>query len=172
MEGRLDILTVTEQNRTYTIKMDALAAVPLAAAWSLLTDYPNLGKLNDSIKKGELLVRRSDTQHLVRVDAEACVLFYCKQLLMVQNVYLQPQSQLVASIVPEQSSFSFGEADLQLRAEGGNTRMRFHARVIPKFWVPPYIGTWLLEWKLRSEARDTIENMEQLARSLPLSAGR
>lgn len=165
MEGRVNALSVIEQNGVYTIGMDVLVVAPVTAAWRLVTDYPNLGQLNDAIEKGEVLARRTDTQHLVHVDAKACVLFYCKQLVMVQNVFQQPRSLLLASLVPEQSSFSFGEASLRLQPEQDGTRMRLYARVTPKFWVPPYIGTWLIEWKLRGEARDTIENMERLARA-------
>lgn len=172
MEGRVNDLTVTEQESSYTIRVDVQVAVPLTAAWRLLTDYPHLDRLNDAIRRSEVLARRSDTRHLVRVDAEACVLFYCKKLVLVQNVYQQPHSRLLATIVPMQSSFRFGEANLELQPDGGMTRMRLYARITPKFWVPPYIGTWLIEWKLRGEARDTIDNMERLARTLPLEASR
>ena len=71
MEGRLVSLTVTEQNKTYTIEVDAIAGVPLPVAWRLLTDYPNLGLLNDSIKKSEILGHQGETEHLLRVNAEA-----------------------------------------------------------------------------------------------------
>lgn len=163
MEGRLNKVEVTEHQGTYTISMDALAGVPLAGAWRLLTDYPNLHLLNDAIKQSKVLGAQNDTQHLLQVDAEACVLLYCKRLLTVQNVLQQPYTRIMATMIPALSSFSYGEARLELRARGQTTHMRFHASIIPKFWVPPYIGIWLLEWKIRAEARDTLTNMERLA---------
>jgi hypothetical protein len=40
--------------------------------------------------------------------------------------------------------------------------------VEPDFWIPPFIGPWLIERKLRSETLETVRNLERLANPAPL----
>ena len=68
----------------------------------------------------------------------------------------------MATIVPEFSNFRSGYANWALREEGGGTHLLFTTQLEPSFWVPPLIGPWLIRYKLREEALQSVDNLEQL----------
>jgi hypothetical protein len=63
---------------------------------------------------------------------------------------------------PGMSDFEHGEETWQIRAEGRGTRLHYRASLTPSFFIPPYIGPWLLKSRLREELTVISNRLETL----------
>ncbi|MBI5040670.1 MAG: SRPBCC family protein [Gammaproteobacteria bacterium] len=155
----------------YAVDIDARFNTPAERLRVLLTDYPNLARINDSIQRSEVLEKNAPQQHCVRTEAHVCVGLFCKTIVQVQDVGVQADGTILATLRPQGSDFSYGIARWQFWEEPTGTRMRFHSEIEPAFWVPPIIGPWLIQRALRAETLKSVANLERLAESPTESIG-
>ena len=146
----------------YAVRLNVGIAAPAAKVRALLTDYAHLSRINPAVKKSEILARLGPGAYRVRTVIKACVWFFCVTLRQVQDVTQRPNGDIVAVTLPAQSNFSYGRARWRVHDEHGGTRVSFDAQLQPSFWVPPLIGPWIIERKLRSEALETAARLEKL----------
>ncbi len=165
--GEVLVAQAGHDHGLYTVEVDMRLDAPRAEVWRLLTDYPHYGRLNEAIQLSEVLEQRGAGDYRVRVVTDACVYFFCKRLVQVQDVVEVNGSYLSANVLPELSHFRYGVARAYVWEEGQQTRVRVLAEVVPDFWVPPLIGPWLIAHKLRTEALETVRSVERL--SLPVA---
>jgi hypothetical protein len=99
----------------------------------------------------------------VRVVVRACALFLCRTVNKVNDVTQLPSGDLRTRNVPALSDFTEGEETWQLRPEGGATRLRYQANMVPKFFVPPVIGPLVIKAVIRRELRESARRVEALA---------
>ena len=163
--GVLNDVDVSLYGNTYHMKVDMWVTPSKDKVLRLITDYPNLKQVNDSIIESKV-IERYDANHVKLWNiAEVCVLFYCKHIRLLQDVlhtHKPDTSVLNAKVFPKFSSFKYGVTSVVLREHESGTHVNVTAKVTPNFWVPPYIGAWLLQWKLGSEAKETMGNVERL----------
>ncbi|GEM_PF-5034809 len=87
----------------------------------------------------------------------------------VQDVIESQDGTVMALLVPALSDFRYGYARLNLWQEPEGTRILIRAEVEPDFWIPSLIGPWLIKRKLLSETLETVDRLEQLAKTAPVS---
>jgi hypothetical protein len=152
---------VIHESGVYTLGLEAWISAPVLNVHHMLTDYIHLERVNPAVKESTIIETYSTDHHRVHTLIEACVAFFCRKLIQVWDVEQQPDYDIVAMIVPELSNFRSGNANWVLRKENGGTRLRFTTQLEPSFWVPPLIGPWLIRYKLRKEALESVDNLEQ-----------
>ena len=167
--GQVYVASVSHQSGSYSIEVDTLVQMDEPRVRSLLTDYDNLGRVNPAIEVSEILLTRGAGNYRVRTVTHACVWFYCMRVHQVQDVIESPDGSVTALVVPQLSDFRYGYARLNLWQEAGGTRILIRSEVEPDFWIPPLIGPWLIKRKLLSETLETVDNLEQLAKTPPVS---
>lgn len=168
LAGKVFTALVTQQGNSYSVEVDALLDVAEQTARALLTDYNHLGRLNRSVEVSEILAKRGPGDYQVRTVTQACVWFFCKRIHQVQDVIEAADGSITATVIPQQSDFRHGYARVNLWQEGAGTRVLIRSEVEPDFWIPPVIGPWIIKRKLRSEALETVLNLERLADVEPL----
>jgi hypothetical protein len=161
--GEIYTAAVSHRDGRYSVDVDVLVDVAEPRARALLTDYNRLHRLNSSIELSEVLLERGPGDYRVRTITEACVWFYCKTIHQVQDVMEAHDGSITAIVIPGQSDFRYGYARFNLWQEPAGTRILIRSEVEPDFWIPPLIGPWLIKRKLRSEALETVHNVERLA---------
>ena len=65
-----------------------------------------------------------------------------------------------------QSDLRHGYARVDMWQESEGTRILIRSEVEPDFWIPPLIGPWVIKKKLRSEALETVRNLERFVSPL------
>lgn len=167
--GAGEVLNVSVErfDRRYVVEVDARIDTQTQRLRDLLTDYPNLGRINDSIYRSEILQTHSARNHRVRTEARICVALLCKDIVQIQDVGVLPDGNIHATLVPKGSDLSYGVARWQFWDEPGGTRMRFRSEIEPAFWVPPIIGPWLIRHALHAEAVKSVANLDRLATAAP-----
>ncbi len=163
--GEVVGVSVEHYDQRYIVEIDARFNASAERLRQLLTDFPNLNRINDSIQHSEVLEINSPQHHCVRTEAKVCVAMLCKTIVQVQDVSALPDGNLLATIRATRSDFSYGVARWEFWKDGVMTHMRFRSEIQPAFWVPPLIGPWLIRHALHDEALKSVTNLERLAES-------
>ena len=155
--------TVDKRDDAYVVDIDARIDAPLAAVESIITDFSRLSRINPSIESSQILARLGPRTTRVRTTARACIAFFCRDIVQVQDVTVQAGGDVVAHIVPAMSDLRRGTAHWQMRRRDGHTRLHFRYDFVPSFWVPPLIGPWMIKLKLEHEMLETARRIEAIA---------
>ena len=152
-----------EDNR-YRVNLSLILQARPDRVFAILTDYSNFYRLNDSFIESTLLASTDTTHSETRLVAESCVLVFCFQARFTYIIRESEKGIIVAVIDPERSDFSFGESRLELEGEGEDkSRIDFITTLKPSFWIPPFIGPWLLKPRMLEEVKETFDMVEKLA---------
>ena len=152
---------VTHEDGIYHVTIEALLDAPRDAVFAVLTDYARWADVNDMIEESVVLEGATPAEQLV---AEGCALGFCKTFTQVQWMRASDGRRIDAEIVPERSDMRSGWAKTELSDAGGRTRFRYEMSLEPDFWVPPLIGPWIIQRKLRAESIQTAAAVEVAAR--------
>lgn len=165
--ARVRSLSVHDHDGVYVVDMRARLDAKPAEVYAVLTDYRALPRINPAIRSVRVLPPSQGAGGRTRVATvtRACVWFYCKVVHQVQRMTATPPHRVQAVIVPSQSDFRSGHAQWTVERCGQSACLTFHARLQPDFWVPPLIGPWIIQHKLRDEALITARGIERLANS-------
>mgnify|MGYP001827531772 FL=1 len=91
------------------------------------------------------------------------MIFFCRELVQVQDVSELPNGYIIVTVLPEMSDFAYSKNVWRIRALNDRTRVTYSADLVPDFWIPPLFGTAVFKNKLLDESRQVIENLERLA---------
>lgn len=161
-------IEVTRADTRYHVRMDVRLDVPATAAYAVFADLSLLPRINPAVRVARALDERvAAGLRRVYTDVRVCVSFFCRRLEQVQDMRFTSRGDggdVSAQVIPERSDLRYGRANWTLRDCAGRTCLGFDAELEPRFWVPPLIGPWLVQRKLREEAMQTSAGIERLAR--------
>jgi hypothetical protein len=146
----------------YLLRIDMLIDADTDRVRQLLTDYAHLDRLSQSITRSELLDNNAP-HYRVRVTTNGCVIFFCRELVQVQDVSELPDGYIIVTVLPEMSDFTYSKNVWRIRALNDRTRVTYSSDLVPDFWIPPLIGTAIFKNQLLEESLQVIENLERLA---------
>ena len=163
---------VTRHDAQFTIVMRVALPAPPWAVFAALEDYGALPRYNPDIRSVHIEPTDRPARLRVTTTFHACVLFLCRtlrQTALMRATAAVDGGVIRAAIVPGQGDFRSGQARWQVspcRNGRDATCLQVHMILRPAFWVPPLLGTWILQRKLAEEARRTVSGIKQLAASL------
>jgi hypothetical protein len=163
-------VTVSRDGPRYHVDMRARLAVPAARAYAVFSDYRRLPLINPAVRSATVLGSEPDGDTRLATELHLCVAFFCRELKQVQDMRRFREGDalgLSADVLPQDSDLKFGHARWLMRPCGNGTCLDFSAELEPDFWVPPLIGPWLIEHKLRAQAITTSAGIERLAAQAP-----
>ena len=161
--AQLDFVDVTSRDNRFHIIFDGVVEAPVARVHEVLVNYAHLGRLNPAITSTDVAATPTGDGDRVRSVVESCVLFFCREVVQVEDV-IQPDPQtIVARIVPGAGDFENGSALWRLSDEGRRTRVHYEATRAAAFWIPPLIGPWAIRHTMRDQLEQSMANLERLA---------
>jgi hypothetical protein len=151
-------------SQRYHIVSETFIDVPVAAVYAVLIDYDHYDRISSIFEESRYLERNADGSGLVYTKAHGCVAFFCTTVERVETLDVVPDSQIVATVIPERSDTRYSRAEWRLRPEGGGTLLHYELEMEPDFWVPPLIGPALVKRALRQGGARAALRIEGLAR--------
>lgn len=130
----------------------------ISRAWQVLTDYGRLAEFVPDVQLSRVISR--DGNHvLVEQKGEARLLFVRfpidVRLAVVEHPYESVVSRAVAG------NFREMQGNYRLEAVRGRVLLRYSGRLVPDFFVPPLIGTYVLRHNVETTFRALVEEMER-----------
>lgn len=139
----------------------------------IITDYANLKALSPSVVGSRLLSGHSGGNARIEVTLRPCVLIvFCKSITKVSDSHVESDSKRVRYVmVPGLSDFEEGNETItmtRVQTDGAeHVRFAYAAVLKPDFYVPPFVGPWLIRRAIISDLEATSRRVEQLLRSEP-----
>ena len=160
--------TVGHQGNRYSVRVEADVDASSETLLGLLTDFEHLDRIDETIVASERLYQTADGAERVRFQVRTCILFFCFHLTQEADFRIDARDTLIGNIDPHASDLDYGFVSWQLdQAHDGRTDLVFRAEFEPDFWIPPFIGPWLLERRLREVATSMVLNLNDLAKTAP-----
>ena len=140
--GAADIAVVaTRHGDALQIEASADFEGTLAQTWQVLTDYDNLASFIPNLTVSRVIARARDSVTLEQ-KGEARLLFLSYPIEVRLVVTEVPQTRVVSRAVA--GNFREMSGTYAVEASGGRVKLRYSGRLVPAFYVPPLIGTWVL----------------------------
>lgn len=155
---------VTHEAGRYTVRFEVLVDADVAKVRRQLTDYAGYHRLSDVIVESRVLAVHDNGRHRVRFVFQACALFFCRHFVKLADIETLADGAVMLTD-PRESDFHSAEEHWHIEALAHQTRIRYDARFVPNFFVPPLIGPWLIRMYIRDELETTARRVEALARS-------
>ena len=163
----LDSVVVTYDSGRYGLEAEAFMDAPRESIFAVLVDYERIGRLSSAYKEYGFMEPAADGTPIVFTRLEGCVLIFCRSLRRVERLEGDEPGYIRTVMLPEQSDFSYGLAQWWLVPEATGTRVTYHLEMEPDFWVPPVIGPWILQLRLKRGGEAAVGRIERLALGLP-----
>lgn len=144
----------------YVLRIEAVFAASPARVLAVLTDYDHIHELHPRMIRSRSLGIVGPATEEVYTRFEGCLLMFCRSLERVERIRAD-DGALFAEDVPGRGSFREGSTVWRFAAAGEQARLKYEARFVPAFWVPPLIGPGQMS---RSVQRMTLELMTEVER--------
>lgn len=156
---------VEQEDGAYHIYFEILLDAPIERVEEILKDYGNLDELSPSIVESELVSGASAGDATVAVTLKPCVWIVCKTMHKITAVTVNAYGAIVYTTLPAQSDFKYGREQVIIKQQRatGQTRVTYNAKLIPKFFVPPLLGSWLIRKHILQDLKTSNERVEKLA---------
>jgi len=146
----------------YYLSLDMRVEGESSDIYRILTDFDHITDVNDTIVYSKLL-KTEGKKHIVHTESEGCVWIFCQRVKQVAEVTELGQGFMMSITDAAQSDLAYGRTLWQVIDEGSTTRIKYNADYVPKFWVPPLIGTSIFKDRMLEEGKKTINGIEKLA---------
>ena len=162
-----EVLTVEVNidDGVYRMHGESIVAAPVDFVFSILADYDNFHRITNGIAESRYLEPREDGVLMGYTRIDSCVWFYCRRFEKVERVWVNPPTEIVTEVIPEESDFKISNTRWTLQSVENGTLLIYDAEIDPKFWVPPVIGPWAFKKKLGDSAEAVGWRIEYLLES-------
>lgn len=164
--AQIDFLRVVQEDRGYQIALDASIDAPRQRVFAVLSDFAHLERINPEIVASSFAASSSGGGR-VRTVIHSCVLFFCRDLVQVEDVKGRATETITARIVPGSGDFSGGSSLWRLSGEGATTHVHYEATRKLSFWVPPLIARMAARHAIGERFKVSLQELERLARRSP-----
>ena len=160
-ENETDIKIEQKENR-YHISVVSQLNAKIDTIYKLLTDYDNIHKLDPAIIKSRIVRKKAQIVQVETISYE-CVGPFCQEIKHTQDVQSFSRQIISAKTVPELSDYSYGYMLWHLKslseADFEQTLIKLTIELEPSFWLPPLIGSYVLEQKFSTGLEQFFKNL-------------
>lgn len=134
----------------------------------LLSDYGRFAELSPTVVGSRVISGRSGRNARIEVRLRPCVLvILCRTVTKVSDVRIESQGRRMRyDIVPGPGDFREGIETITLTdktdEESARVRFVYSAVLTPKFFVPPFVGTWLIRRQIGNDLEASGERLERM----------
>ncbi len=162
--AKLQSVEVWMKDGRYHLISETLLNAKQDDLYRLLIDYEQFKKFSSAIVASYNIKPDFIGRPRFYTRMEGCVLLYCHTFDRTGYLVLQPKHDITAVSDPEKSDFNFSRERWRLIRKGSQTMMIYEFEVEPSFWVPPYVGPYVIKRALKSGSIRAVNRIEALAR--------
>ena len=153
-------VTVNAARSGEVFQVDASAELEgsLTRAWQVLTDYDRLTAFVPDLQVSRVVSRERNSA-LVEQKGAARLLFLSYPMVVQLAVTEYPRERVESRAVA--GNFRQMQNTYTLEMRHGRVLMRYSGRMVPDFYVPPLIGTFVLRRSVESTFRALVDEIER-----------
>lgn len=147
----------------YTLRSEVWFDTDIDSIYAVFLDYDLASQFTSFIVEARNLDPDADGQRRFYIRNKGCVWFYCRSFERAGRVEHEPLSYIRSTADPEDSDFRFSQEEWRFQADGNGTLVAYDFAFEPKFWIPPLIGPYVLQRKLKRDSAGAIHRIEAIA---------
>lgn len=151
---------VDRVGKQYQLHVEAIVQTPRQRIHAALTDYSNLQQVSPIISSSKQI-----EPDVVQIMMHGCFLLFCFDKVQTQRITTTPNT-VHGEIIPELSDYRSGFSNWQLEDVASGTHITLDTQFVPDFWVPPLIGTYLIQSSMKRQVLKSIEALEMLDKEI------
>lgn len=155
---------VQHENGSYRVSFEFTVDAPTNRVRALMSDFIRFDRLVASITEIRVVEGAPSGRTRLKLVINDCVLFFCRSLTRVEDIVTEPNGDIVTTVLPEHSDFSFAVERWRIVPNGTGTRVYYNAQLTPSIFIPPLIGPIAMKYKIRAQLEETVSTLEALAR--------
>lgn len=162
--AELDYAHVERSGSRFTIEFRIKLLVREEKMRDYMRDFAALAKASPTTVESGLIESPEHNGKLLRVVMRPCVLVFCKKLVKVSQIDNTDSVGMFVRnyrVLPELSNFTEATETVELTGEGDGTVFTYHAILEPKFYVPGFMGGWLIRRTLVADLMATAVAVER-----------
>ncbi|MDE2002555.1 MAG: SRPBCC family protein [Betaproteobacteria bacterium] len=141
-------VAIHRDGEAYVVDVDLTVDATPQEAWNVLTDYDHMSEFVSNLTMSHIVRRASDSLEVAQTSRVKFGLFDFK-FDNVREIELVPPQEIRSKLV--RGDMKMSAFTTRVAAEGNATRITNHGRFIPDRWIPPLIGTMVLEAETRKQ---------------------
>lgn len=147
------------------LRLQAIIDAPVRRVAGILSKPADWAQLLPGVAQVKLLPGAYAGNQRLSIELRGCLLFFCPTLRDVMNVH-HAHGEIVGNTISAMSNFSSGTIRWHFsKLSKGQTLLVVYAHLVPKIWVPPLIGPYLIEHKVKDQMRATVKRLERAAQN-------
>jgi carbon monoxide dehydrogenase subunit G len=147
---------VQKNGETVIIDLTVSVAATPEEAWSVLVDFDHMTQFLHNLETSRILEKNGDqwkVEQKGQTSHSGFTFSFESTKLITLKPYESIQSHLLGGTLKKHESLT------TLAPEGGGTRITYHAESISGVWVPPLLGTSVVEGEVRKQFQDMVGEM-------------
>src|SRR5690606_32244426 len=115
--GEILSVSVDHQKGEYSLSLSVKVQGDRLTIYNIVTDQKQLPQLSDIIVQAQTINPEDGNRPGVyrhRLVTRVCVLLFCFDKVLVEDVWISEQGTIQSLFVPEQSDFVYGESEWQI----------------------------------------------------------
>ena len=117
-------VTVEFENEHYYLTSHAWLDAPKEELYRVLTDYDLFVKISSGFVESRNVEANGDGKPRFYTRMQGCVLIFCKSFERYGYLDLDPQSEIIAIVEPEESDFDYSVESWRLSSDGEGTHVQ------------------------------------------------
>ena len=158
-------VTVDYTDGRYTMQSEAWFDVGQEALYDVFLSWDLSTQFSSWIVEARDIPADETGERRFFIRNRGCVLFICRSVVREGRVEYEPYLFIKAFADPDKSDFKVSDETWTFRTEDDMTVVTYRIEMVPKFWVPPVIGPYVIKRRLRSSGGDALDRIEEIARS-------
>ena len=151
-------IEITIQNDGKRIVIDATFTVPVKPqlVWETLTDFDSIHNFISSVQSSKIINRTENTLY-VSQDSIIKIGFFTFSFESTRQINLFPFWKIRERML--KGNMRKMEETTQLLLEGDQTRIAYHANIVPDMWAQKFIGQVFIEDEARKQFQEIIDEI-------------
>ena len=161
-------LDLVKEDKVHRLLARVHVEAPQESVFEVLNDYEGFPRLSSVFREGGIVEPIEDGRGVVYIHMNACVLFYCRDVKLVEWLEVEPYERMVVTVDPERSDLEFGRGTWLLASDEQGTVLDYEVEMKPRFWIPPVLGPLVIKAVVRSRGIRAVRRLEYLASGEPI----
>lgn len=157
------VVHAAKDGDTIRVEVDAPVKAPRTVAWEVLTDYDNMAKFISNLQQSVIRMKLGNRLQVYQ-KGKASRGPLSISFENVREIELVPQVEVKSKMIsgdPMPAAFV-----TRLEERDGQLRIRHTGQYTPSMWVPPLIGTALIEAETRKQYGEIRDEILRRAKSM------
>ncbi len=141
-------VAIHRDGEAYVVDVDLTVDATPQEAWNVLTDYDHMSEFVSNLTMSRIIHRAGDSLEVAQTSRLKFG-FIDLKFDNVREIEFVPLQEIRSKLV--RGDMKMSAFTTRLAAIGNATRITNHGRFIPDRWIPPLIGTLMLEAETRKQ---------------------